>query len=214
MPSIVGRPKPWGPKMDQTHYLNNEIASNWEDLIFSYPKINCQRLNQEEVEIIWERAFLEGIGEFPNKRDLILTEDFLTPLSSSAFYAELAFESFNFSRFMTTAVAPLSLYAAGKVTGVSGRNKECVQIKIISVHGGDLTTTICSVFDGIMLPLQTKRFEVSGRQLTDYLTRLMTERGYNFMSSSRDFEFAKRIKEALCYVSPYIQNARFIKYHF
>jgi actin-related protein len=65
-----------------------------------------------------------------------------------------------------------------------------------------------------MLPLQTKRFEVSGRQLTDYLTRLMTERGYNFMSSSRDFEFAKRIKEALCYVSPYIQNARFIKYHF
>jgi len=197
MPSIIGRPKPWGPKMDQTHYLNNEIASNWEDLIFSYPKINCQRLNQEEVEIIWERAFLEGIGEFPNKRDLILTEDFLTPLSSSAFYAELAFESFNFSRFMTTAVAPLSLYAAGKVTGVS-------------VHGGDLTTTICSVFDGIMLPLQTKRFEVSGRQLTDYLTRLMTERGYNFMSSSRDFEFAKRIKEALCYVSPYIQN-RFIQ---
>ena len=129
MPSIIGRPKPWGPKMDQTHYLNNEIASNWEDLIFSYPKINCQRLNQEEVEIIWERAFLEGIGEFPNKRDLILTEDFLTPLSSSAFYAELAFESFNISRFLTTSVAPLSLYAAGKVTGVSGKSENPFRYK-------------------------------------------------------------------------------------
>ena len=121
MPSIVGRPKPWGPKMSQTHYLNNEIASNWEDLIFSYPKLDRQRLNPEEIEIIWERAFLEGLGELPNGRELILTEDYLTPLSSRSFFAELAFESFHFSRFLTSVTPPLSLYAAGKVTGVSGK---------------------------------------------------------------------------------------------
>lgn len=81
----------------------------------------------------------------------------------------------------------LSLVAEGESTG-------------LVFDSGDGVSHAIPVVDGYVQEHAVRRLNLAGRHVTNYLVKLLMQRGYAF-NSSADFETVREIKEAMCYVS-------------
>jgi len=181
-PAKVGRPKHPGIMvgMDQKDaYCGDEAQSKRGVLTLKYPLSRGRVENWDDYEKLLHHAFYNELRVAPEESHLVLAMDAEGDIERAA---AMAFENFNVPTLTVVPGAVLALTGCGERHGVVvdiGSD----EVRVVPVAGGAVVTTA------------VRRLGLGCRDLTEYLMKIMTERGYSFTTTTeRDIVEDIRVK--------------------
>src|SRR5687767_766697 len=102
---------------------------------------------------------------------MLLTEVAINPKANREKMEQIMFETFNTPATYISKQPLLSLYASGRTTGVV-------------LDAGHGVTHATPIYEGYPLPHAIRRLDIGGQDLTWFLVKLLSSKGYNLASSA------------------------------
>ena len=164
------------------NYVGNEALEGEKFLTLAYPIENGVITNWDAMEAVWHHTLYDTLRIPPEEHPILLTEMPLTPKANREKMTQIMFETFNTPAIYPCSSSLLSLYGSGRTTGVV----------LETGHTFSVTVPICK---GYSLSHAILRQELSGSQLTDFLTKSLFDRQLYSSSSQRDIKMIRHIKE-------------------
>jgi len=180
-PSVVGFDK------ERNSFVGDYANAKRKQLDLVYPIQRGFVTDWDAMEKLWQYTFERELRVSPSASPVLLTEAPLNPKPNREKTTEIMFESLSTPAIYIGIQSVLSLYAFGRTSG-------------IVIDLGDGVSYTVPIYEGYALPHGIIRSEIAGRDLTEYLMKLLTARGYSF-SDPGTSETARDIKEKLCFVT-------------
>ena len=190
-PSIVGRPQHQASMFGMSQkdcYVGDEAQSKRGILNLTYPIERGIVMNWDDMEKIWHHTFYNELQVAPEEHPVLLTEVPLNPKENREKMIEIMFENFSVPATYVAISPLLSLYSSGLTTG-------------IVLDSGDEVSSACPVYEGYALPDAIKRHDLGGRDINEYLAKLVSRKGKESFKSSSELEVVRNMKEKVCYVA-------------
>lgn len=168
-------------------YFGKETTEKRGILNLRYPVENGIIKEWSDMEKLWQYTMTNELKVNPEDHNIMLTEPPLNPKTNREKLTQIFFEIFNVPGIYLSVQATLTLYSTGKTSGMI----------LDSGHG---VTDFVPIFEGYAFPHSILKSNIGGKDLTNYLVQILGENGVQLGTSS-EREFARDIKEKLCYLS-------------
>eukprot|EP01084_Bolivina_argentea_P094557 169980_1 len=166
-PNVVGKRLYQGGGMmgfgQKDTYIGDEAQAK-RGLRLKHPVEHGIVINWDNMEKVLHHTFYNELRIAPEDHPILITETTLNPKLNTEKLTQIMFETFGVPAYYTAICAVLSLYAAGRTTG-------------IVVESGYDVTNIVPVYEGYALRDKVKRMDIAGHYITDYLEHLLMKKG-------------------------------------
>jgi actin-related protein len=139
--------------------------------------------NWEDMEKVWKHTIYDELEVTPEEHPILLSEAPLNPDKDREEMTKMMFEVFNVPCMYVQKQEVLALYASGRTTGM------------VLDSGEGITNTV-AIYEGYAIPSAIHRINFAGKDITEYLRKMLKDRGYNFTTPA-EIEIVRDIKERL-----------------
>jgi actin len=168
--------------------IGDAAEANRGTLSLTCPIENAIVTNWDDMESIWRHTLDKELRVDPKERVVLLTDNPFTSKTDRDKTAQIMFESFNVEGFHFATDCVMAAYTTGNTTGVV-------------VDGGLSFTRCIPVANGIALTTAASVLPIGGNQLSEYMTKLLYQKGYICLTPAGDRELANNMKEKLGYIA-------------
>ncbi|XP_060065198.1 actin, clone 302-like [Ylistrum balloti] len=198
IPSVVGKSKQTLVcALTQTDsYVGDEAQSKRGILTLKYPIEHGIVTNWDDMEEIWRHVFDKELHLDSKEHRILMTDAPLTCATARGRMAEVMFETFRTPSMYVANEASLSLCASGSTTG-------------LVLHSGFSRTYALPIYEGYALQDLFLDAKIGGENITDYLIKLLSERGYPILTTTRsspERASLDKIKEDVTYFAPQVDS--------
>lgn len=166
-------------------YVGDAAQSNREILSLSWPIDRGVVTNWNDLELLWHHTLYKEMRANPEEHPILLSEVPLNHKENRERVTSTMFETFLAPAILQVNQAVLSLYASRITTG------------IVLDSGHSLTHSV-PIYEGKAFEDATLRMDLAGRDLTEYLLKMVTEHNSN---TAIQLGMASHIKEGQCFVA-------------